>query len=293
VHSHLRTTCEPQTGELMTDLRNKVVAVTGASSGIGRALAVELVARGAHVALSDVDEAKLAETASLAVGATRVTSHRVDVRDRTAVERYAAEVEAQHGGADVIINNAGITVRATVEEMSHEAFESVIDVNFWGVVHGTKAFFPLLRKRPSGHIVNISSINAMVPFTKNGPYNASKYAVLGFSETLMQELRGDSVRVTCVHPGGIKTNIARNGQGFSSREAAAFDRMAMTTAAGAARAILDAVEKNRERVYVGFDAKIMAAAKRVIPETTVRAVGSASNKLWLSAFGRGRRAEQV
>ena len=163
----------------MTVLKDKVVAVTGASSGIGRALAIELVARGAHVALSDVNEEGLAETGRRVQGATRVSVHHVDVRDRAAVERYATEVEGQHGGADVIVNNAGIAVRATIEAMSLEAFRSVIDVNFWGVVHGTKAFFPLLRRRPEGHIVNISSINAMVPFAKNGPYNASKYAVLG------------------------------------------------------------------------------------------------------------------
>jgi NAD(P)-dependent dehydrogenase (short-subunit alcohol dehydrogenase family) len=274
----------------MTDLRNKVVAVTGASSGIGRGLALELVARGAHVALADVNETGLAETAAQAAGPTRVTTHRVDVRDRAAVERYAAEVEAQHGGADVIINNAGIVVRATIEEMSYEAFASVIDVNFWGVVHGTKAFFPLLRKRSEGHIVNISSINAMVPFSHNGPYNASKYAVLGLSETLMQELRGQPIRVTCVHPGGIKTNIVRSAAGVSSREAAAFDRIAMTSARGAARTILNGVEKNRERVYVGIDAKVMAAAKRVIPETTVRAAGSASDGRWLAALGRRSKA---
>jgi short-subunit dehydrogenase len=269
----------------MTVLKDKVVAVTGASSGIGRALAIELAARGAHVALSDMNEEGLAETAALTRGATRVSVHRVDVRDRGAVERYAAEVEQAHGGADVIVNNAGIAVRASIEEMSYETFASVIDVNFWGVVHGTKAFFPLLRRRPEGHIVNISSINAMVPFAKNGPYNASKYAVLGFSETLMQELRGQSIRVTCVHPGGIRTNIARSAQGISKREADAFDRIAMTSAQGAARAIVAGVEKNRERVYVGVDAKLMAAAKRFVPGTTVHAFGAATRSLPVGLFG--------
>ncbi len=269
----------------MTVLKGKVVAVTGASSGIGRALAVELVARGAHVALADVNEAGLAETAQSARGSTRVSLHKVDVRDREAVERYAAEVEAQHGGADVIVNNAGIAVRATIERMSYESFKWVIDVNFWGVVHGTKAFFPLLRKRPEGHIVNISSINAMVPFAKNGPYNSSKYAVLGFSETLMQELRGEPIHVTCVHPGGIRTNIARSAPGFSQKHADAFDRIAMTSARTAARVILAGVEKNRERVFVGVDAKLMAAAKRVVPDITVRAFGAASSDRALGLFG--------
>ncbi|HEX4449062.1 MAG TPA: SDR family oxidoreductase [Polyangiaceae bacterium] len=281
----------------MTDLRDKVVAVTGAASGIGRALAIDLVGRGAHVALSDVDEKGLAQTvescasksASKSGGRLKVTQHKVDVRDRAAVERYAAEVEAQHGGADAIINNAGITVRDSIEHMSHESFARVIDVNFWGVVYGTKAFFPLLRKRPSGHIVNISSINAMVPFTKNGPYNASKYAVLGFSETLMQELRGEPIKVTCVHPGGIRTNIARNGEGYSAAEAAAFDKIAMTSAEGAARTILDGMEHNRERVYVGLDSKFMAAAKRLVPASTVHVAGRASEDRGLLSFGRKRK----
>jgi short-subunit dehydrogenase len=274
----------------MTVLKGKVVAVTGASSGIGRALAIELVARGAHVAISDVNEEGLAETAKLAAGETRVSVHRVDVCDRGAVERYASEVQEAHGGADAIVNNAGIAVRASIEEMSYETFQSVMDVNFLGVVHGTKAFFPLLRKRHEGHIVNISSINAMVPFAKNGPYNASKYAVLGFSETLMQELRGQPIHVTCVHPGGIRTNIARSAPGFSVREAAAFDRIAMTSARTAARAILAGVEKNRERVYVGVDAKLMAAAKRMVPDTTVRAFGAATSDRALGLFaGAGER----
>jgi NAD(P)-dependent dehydrogenase (short-subunit alcohol dehydrogenase family) len=260
----------------MTKLNDKVVVITGAGSGIGRALAIDAASRGAHVALADVNAASLGETTSLVAGSNRVTSHHVDVRDRGAVEAFAADVEAEHGGADVIVNNAGVAVRATIEEMSYEDFQFVIDVNLWGVVHGTKAFLPLLRKRPEGHIVNVSSINAMVPFAKNSPYNASKYAVLGFSESLMQELAGQSVHVTCVHPGGIKTNIARNGRGASAAEIAFFDRIARTSATLAAKVILDAVEHNRERVYVGADAKLMAAAKRLLPSWTVRVVGAAS-----------------
>jgi NAD(P)-dependent dehydrogenase (short-subunit alcohol dehydrogenase family) len=260
----------------MTQLKNKVVVITGAGSGIGRALAVDAVARGAHVALADVNEASLRETASLVQGRTRVTSHRVDVRNRAAVEAFAAAVEVEQGGADVIINNAGVAVRATIEDMSYEDFQLVIDVNLWGVVYGTKAFLPLLRKRAEGHIVNISSINGMVPFAKNAPYNMSKYAVLGLSESLMQELAGQPIRVTCVHPGGIKTNIARNGRGASAAEIAFFDRIAMTSASTTAKVILEAVEHNRQRVLVGPDAKLMAAAKRILPSWTVRLIGAAS-----------------
>jgi NAD(P)-dependent dehydrogenase (short-subunit alcohol dehydrogenase family) len=261
----------------MTKIAGKVVAVTGAGSGIGRALAMELVARGAHVAISDVNEVGLEETARLVRGGGRVTSHVVDVRDRAAVARYAAEAEAAHGGVDVIINNAGLAVRASIEDMSYEDFALVVDVNLWGVVHGTKEFLPLFRRRGGGHVVNISSINAMVPFAKNGPYNAAKYAVLGFSETLMQELSGGPIRVTCVHPGGIKTNIARNGRGVSAAEAAFFERIAMTSPRAAAKTILRGVERDQERVYIGADARIMAAAKRIAPDFAVKVSGKVSS----------------
>lgn len=257
----------------MTIIRDKVVAVTGAGSGIGRALAVELVKRGAHLAIADINAANLHETAALLQGSTKVTQHVVDVRDRAAVERYAAEVKAQHGGADIIINNAGVAARNTIEDMSYEDFALVIDVNLWGVVYCTKAFLPLLRQRPAGHIVNISSINAMVPFGKNGPYNASKYAVLGFSETLMQELHGQTIHVTCVHPGGIQTNIARNARGSDASTIERFDRVAMTTPSKAAQVILNGVERDRKRVYIGLDAKLMALAKRLVPDLAVRLGG--------------------
>jgi NAD(P)-dependent dehydrogenase (short-subunit alcohol dehydrogenase family) len=261
----------------MTQLRGKVVAVTGAASGIGRALAVRLAKRGAQLALSDVDEAGLHETARLLEGTA--SKHIVDVRDLTAVQRYAAEVEAEHGGCDVIINNAGLAVRASLAQITYEQFKLVMDVNFYGVLHGSKEFLPLLQRRPSGHIVNIASINAMVPFAKNGPYNASKYAVLGLSETLMQELQGSTVRVTCVHPGGIRTNIARASNGFSKQESEFFERIAITSAEQAAETIIVGIEQDRQRVYVGLDSKLMATAKRVMPNWTVRLIGAASSDL--------------
>jgi NAD(P)-dependent dehydrogenase (short-subunit alcohol dehydrogenase family) len=260
----------------MTILSGKVVAVTGTASGIGRALSLELAARGAHVALADVNEVGLRETAALVRGGGKVTTHLVDVRDPAVMQAFANEVEAQHGGADVIINNAGVAVRASLEDISFEDFDFVMDVNFYGVWYGVKAFLPLFKKRGAGHFVNISSINAMVPFALNGPYNASKYAVLGLSETLMQEFRGTQIRTTCVHPGGIKTNIVRNSRGVSQRDVATFDRIAMNTPETAAKTILDGVERNKERVYVGVDAKIMAAVKRVAPALMVKIAGNAT-----------------
>lgn len=269
----------------MTQLSGKVVAVTGAASGIGRALAIELMARGAHVAISDVNEAGLSETLGLARGKGKITSHVVDVRELAAVEKHAADVAAAHGGADVIINNAGVTVRATLEQMAYEDFKFVMDVNFYGVFHGIRAFLPLMHARGAGHIVNISSINAMVPFALNGPYNASKYAVLGLSETLFQEFRGTNIRTTCIHPGGIRTNILRNARGARKGETAMFDRVARTTALSAARQILDGVEANKKRVHVGLDSKLMAAAKRVLPNLTVQLAGLASSRRERAAAG--------
>jgi short-subunit dehydrogenase len=149
----------------------------------------------------------------------------------------------------------------------------------WGVIYGTKAFLPLLRKRPEGHIVNISSINAMVPFLRNGPYNISKYAVLALCETLMMELAGEPIHVTCVHPGGIRTNIARNAKGMSEDQVAMFDRIARTSPDGAAKTIIAAIERNREQVFVGMDAKAMAAAKRIMPHWIVHRTGRIMRRL--------------
>lgn len=260
----------------MTTLAGKVIAVTGAASGIGRALALELAARGASLALSDVDEAGLAETEALLPTGTRVATDNVDVRSMEAVEAWAAQVVEAFGGVDGIINNAGLAVRGSVADMPYDKFKLVIDVDMWGVLHGVRAFLPHLRSRGGGHIVNISSINGMVPFANNGPYNMAKYAVLGLSETLMQELAREPIHVTCVHPGGIRTNIVRNAPGMGAQDAAMFDRIAMTSAEGAARQILDGMQRRQARVYVGLDAKVMAAAKRLLPAATVQAVGAAS-----------------
>jgi short-subunit dehydrogenase len=151
-----------------------------------------------------------------------------------------------------------------------------MDVNLWGVVHGTKAFFPLFRRRGAGHFVNVSSINGIVPFHQNGPYNMSKYAVYGLNETLMQELQGDTIKITSVHPGGVRTNIAHSAKGMPAEVAAQFDKLALTSAAKAADIILNGVEKNRQRVFVGVDAKVLAIMKRVMPAWTVKFMGARS-----------------
>lgn len=264
----------------MTMISGKVVAVTGAASGIGRALAQTLAAEGAHLAIADVNEAGLRETAAMLPPHTQVTQHRVDVRDRAAVEAFAQAVKAAHGGADVIINNAGLATRVSIEDSTYEDLELVIGVNLWGVIHGTKAFFPLFRERGAGHIVNIASINAMVPFPLNGPYNISKYGVYGLNETLMQELRGQTIRVTSVHPGGVRTNIVLNGRNMGEDQAKAFARVARTSPGRAARVIVDGIKNNRQRVFVGVDSKIMATAKRIAPGPVVALTGMITERVW-------------
>jgi short-subunit dehydrogenase len=271
-------------------LKDKVAAVTGAASGIGRALAANLAAKGCHVAVSDIDEAGLRETASLVAGRNpnvKVTTHVVDVAEREQVYRYADDVVGRHGRVHIIINNAGVAVGDTIEEVSYEDFEWIVNINFWGVVYGTKAFLPYLRKEAEGHVVNISSINGIVPNPLNGPYCSTKFAVRGFTETLRQELQGTSVGVTVVHPGGIGTNIVRNARirrhinpkKTPAELAADFDKNAVrNTADFAAQAIIAGIEKNRQRVLVGGDAKLLDRMTRLFPEGATRFVSYMTHK---------------
>jgi NAD(P)-dependent dehydrogenase (short-subunit alcohol dehydrogenase family) len=199
----------------MNTFEGRVAAVTGAGSGIGRAVATELARRGSEVALCDIDEAGMAETAArIQATGTRASTQPVDVADRQAVEDWADKVVADHGKVNVIVNNAGVALGANVETMSYEDMEWLIGVNFWGVVHGTKAFLPHLRAAGEGHIVNISSVFGMMGIPSQSAYNAAKFAVRGFTEALRIELDSDGGNVSCttIHPGGIKTNIARNGR---------------------------------------------------------------------------------
>jgi NAD(P)-dependent dehydrogenase (short-subunit alcohol dehydrogenase family) len=184
----------------MKDLKNKVVAITGAASGIGRMLAVNLADEGSRLALGDVDETGLRETSGLVGSKVGVSTHIVDVSDLRQVQLFADEAALHHGGVDMIINNAGVALGDFLETVPMEDFQWIVGIDFWGVVHGTMAFLPLLRKRPEGHVVNISSINGILPNPNNGPYCAAKFAVKGYTETLAQEMRGTTIRVSCVFP---------------------------------------------------------------------------------------------
>lgn len=259
----------------MKDFSGRVAAITGAGSGIGRALAVELARRGAHLALSDVDADGLASTVAACDGQqVKVSSHVVDVADRAAMTAWADEVAAEHGAVNLVFNNAGVTVAATAQELSYDDFEWLMNINFWGVVHGTKAFLPHLKAADDGHVVNISSVFGLVSIPAQSSYNAAKFAVRGFSDALRIELEIErsSVSVTTIHPGGIKTNIARNARidpsladVGSDVEAFAdeFDRVARTSPDKAARQIIKAVERNRRRALIGPDAKVFDLVSRL------------------------------
>jgi NAD(P)-dependent dehydrogenase (short-subunit alcohol dehydrogenase family) len=263
----------------MRDFNGRVAVVTGAGSGIGRALAQALAREGADLALSDVNGAGLAETvASLPTGGGKVTTELVDVADLEAVEAHAARVIEEHGRANLVVNNAGVTVGATIEEITPDDFRWIMGINFWGVVHGTRAFLPHLKASGEGHVVNISSVFGLIAFPGQSSYNASKFAVRGFTECLRQELEieGAPVSATCVHPGGIRTNIARDARmNFGSfgpiqtREEAdaEFRRVARHTPEKAAGVILRGVRRNKRRVLVGPEAYVIDWVQRLLPTT--------------------------
>ncbi len=266
----------------MKNLKGKVAAITGAGSGIGRALAVNLVKNECNVAISDINEETLRETAEILGNSdVKVSTYVVDVANRDQVYKYADDVVSQHGRIDIIINNAGAGVVNTIEDVSYEDFEWVININLWGVIFGTKAFLPYLKNQPEGHIVNVSSVNAMVPLPGSSPYNTSKFAVRGFNKSLMQELHGTSIGITSVHPGGIKTNIVRNSRFHKSinpdktHEDAivSFDKLTITSADRAARRIISGIKKNKKRLLIGPDARFIDLMVRMFPVTTIEMMG--------------------
>jgi NAD(P)-dependent dehydrogenase (short-subunit alcohol dehydrogenase family) len=265
----------------MTEIDEKVAVITGAGSGIGRALAIALAERHCPLSLCDVDREGLAETVRLAEQSNvRVTPHIVDTSNREQMERFAADTIAEHGRADLVFNNAGVTLVETVEDMSYEDFQWVMDINFWGMVHGTKAFLPHLRERGSGHITNISSLFGLLSVPTQGAYNASKFAIRGFTESLRWEMEGTGIGVTSVHPGGIKTNIVRSSRFYKDSEGHTdhdamnerFEKLARLTPEEAAAIIMKGVEKGNSRVLVGIDAKLLDWAQRLFPQAYGRIV---------------------
>ena len=256
------------------DLTDQVVVITGAGSGIGRALAAEMTRRGANVAISDWNADSVAETARMIEGgATKVLTDSFDVSDRAAFEAHAARVFEEFGRADIVINNAGVSLAAQVATMTYEDLEWVIDIDFWGVVHGTKAFLPHFLERGSGSVVNISSVYGLFGVPTQSGYNAAKFAVRGFTEALQQEVADTDVVVTRVHPGGIKTNIVRHGRIRESMDperhpeelAEQFENAVRTTPERAAEIIINGIVKRKPRVLVGPDAVLLDLMVRLLP----------------------------
>jgi NAD(P)-dependent dehydrogenase (short-subunit alcohol dehydrogenase family) len=266
----------------MKSLSEKTAAITGAGSGIGRALALRLSEEGCNLALSDINQQGLEATQDLLKSRPiKVHAVKVDVSDKDQVYAWAEQAAREFGQVDMVINNAGVAVYDRLENISYEDFNWLFNINFWGVVFGTRAFLPHLRKRPEAHIVNISSLNGMVPFPFNGPYNCAKFAVRGFNKTLVQELAGSNVRITSVHPGGIRTDIARNARFRKQNDqdlehddvTGMFARVSRMPAEEAARKIIKGVKKNRERLMIGIDAKVIDLSSRIAPVTTTKITG--------------------
>ena len=268
----------------MSSFEGKVAVITGAGSGIGRALALNLAAKGAKLALSDIDAEGLAETvrAVEALGA-QVKADRLNVAEREAVLAYADDVVAHFGPVHQVYNNAGIAHNGNVEKTEFKDIERIMDVDFWGVVNGTKAFLPHVIASGDGHIVNISSLFGLIAVPGQSAYNAAKFAVRGFTEALRQEMlvSGHPVKVTCVHPGGIKTAVARNAtvcDGQDAQSVAAFfdKRLALHSPEMAAETIVDGVRKGRARVVIGWEAKALDVLARVTGSGYQRVIATAA-----------------
>jgi NAD(P)-dependent dehydrogenase (short-subunit alcohol dehydrogenase family) len=265
---------------MMKDFENKVAAITGAGSGIGQELALELARRGCHLALCcDRNMEGLQETADQARAfGVNVTSQRLDVANRDAVYEWADQVAKDHGKVNLIFNNAGVELVSSVEGIKYEDFEWLMNINFWGVVYGTKAFLPYLKAAGEGHIVNVSSVFGLASMPGHCAYNSAKFAIRGFTDCLREELdiMNCGVSATSVYPGGIKTEITKSGRIDSSirslglDERYFFEKMEtafITEPDKAARGIIRAVEKNKSRALIGPDAYAYDGLVRLLPSS--------------------------
>ena len=257
-------------GGLM-NLSGKTALVTGAGSGIGRAIAVSLAQRGCHLALVDVNEVGLSETAARLDG-VRVSRHRLDVSDRAGIAALPEAVRAQHEGVDLLVNNAGVALGGTFAQVSEADFEWLFEINFWGVVRMTRAFLPLLEASPDARICNLSSLYGLIAPPGQTAYAASKFAVRGFSQALAHELAGTRIGVTVVHPGGVRTAIADNARIAAQIDPVEAERgrkvsnsLLTLPPETAGETIVKAIVQRRARVLVGRDAKIVSAIERMVP----------------------------
>ncbi len=263
----------------MKNFNNKVAAITGAGSGIGQQLAVLLAKQGAHLSLSDINQQGLEKTLELLTSyPVKVTTTTLDVSDRAAMTAWAEATVKDHGKVNLIFNNAGVALGSTVEGSDYADIEWLMGINFWGVVYGTKEFLPHLKASGDGHVINISSLFGLTAQPSQSAYNASKFAVRGFTESLRQELdiQKNGVSATCVHPGGIRTNIALAARMHDSirslgmepeKAGKQFNKLLRTPPEEAARQILKAVSNNDRRLLIGNDAKAIELMQRLLPSS--------------------------
>lgn len=271
----------------MRNLKGKVIAITGAGSGIGRALALEAAEQGAHLALSDIKQEQLLQTAAMVQRyGVHISTHVVDVAKREEVEAWAAATKQEHGGCDIVINNAGVALLDTLEDVPYEQFQWVFNILYWGVVHGTRAFLPMVRER-GGTIANMGSIHSFIAAPNNGPYCAAKSAVRGFCDALREEVRADGVNVLLIMPGGIRTEIVRNSRvnkfinaGASQEDVhRAHNAASLTSPEQAAQIILRAIHGRRPRVLVGWDAVFYDWLTRLLPNAAHRLYAWGARKM--------------
>lgn len=258
----------------MKKLSDRVAVVTGAAGGIGRATSLALAKEGCHLAICDVNTAGLEETAALARELGRkVSTHVVDVSNKARMQAFAEEVIEQHGQVNILVNNAGVTVTSPFESHSLEDFEWIVGINFWGVIYGCKFFLPYLQKADEAHIVNLSSLFGLIGVPAQSSYCATKFAVHGFSEALWVELKDQGIGVTSVHPGGVRTDIAKSARTVSSAQKDmainVIDRFSVSPE-HCAKQIVGAIKKNKMKQFVTRETHLIAMAKRLSPQLPQR-----------------------
>jgi short-subunit dehydrogenase len=270
----------------LLNLKGRTAVVTGAASGIGRAIATSLARRGCNLALADInDEALARTTAEIAAPGVRISKHHLDVSDRDAVTAFPDQVTAEHRGVDVLVNNAGVALAGTFEQVSETDFEWLFGINFWGVVRMTRAFLPLLHFSDDARIVNLSSIFGIIAPPGNTAYSAAKFAVRGFSESLRHELRKTPIGVTVVHPGGVATSIVRSARmpktdtpEEDEARRKSFEAFLTLPPATAGETIVRGIENRKARILVGSDAKMLALIERLAPVNYWNLLGRRLNK---------------
>jgi NAD(P)-dependent dehydrogenase (short-subunit alcohol dehydrogenase family) len=260
----------------MKRFEGRVAVVTGAASGIGRGTSLALAERGCDLALADVNEQGLKQTASaVEARGRRASVHVVDVARLEQVQALAEDVIREHGHVHIAVNNAGVTVGGTLEEQSFEDWEWIVGINFWGVLYGCKVFVPLIRREDEGHVVNVSSMLGFIGVPGQSSYCATKFAVRGLSEALYAELSGTNIGVTSVHPGAVSTGIVAGARNMPEGERKpALESLARGMAPEqAGRLIVRAIEKNKLRLRIRPESYLSDWLKRLLPVGTLRALG--------------------